>query len=319
MIRGILAAGVAACALMPCTASGATSEEVAAKFGAREFIRGISLSPEGKQVVIVTPKDGGEAAVVINLETAVSTSILVSDGRDQQISHCQFVLETRVVCTLLFSQGNTRNIDYATRMVSLSPDGKQMKELTGKSAKTYYRSNFGGGIVDYNVPGDSDSVLMERWFAPQAQTGSIGSRATEGLAVEKINITDLSRKTVETPKETAVGYITDGLGNVRIMENQQADARGEYARTQRDFSYRPAKGGPWKPLSSMSYDGSLWRGFQPVAVDAKENVAYGFDRKGYYKGLYKLALDGSGTRVDSPSALATACAFCATVRSGPGP
>jgi dipeptidyl aminopeptidase/acylaminoacyl peptidase len=38
------------------------------------------------------------------------------------------------------------------------------------------------------------------------------------------------------------------------------------------------------------------RGFDPIAVDAAEDVAYGFDADGNFKSLYKMALDGSGTR-----------------------
>jgi dipeptidyl aminopeptidase/acylaminoacyl peptidase len=296
MIRGFLAAGAAACAFVPSLAVAATSEEVAAKLGAREYIRSISLSPEGKQVVLVTPRGVGEAAVVINLQTAAATTILASEGHDQQLGGCRFVLETRVVCTLMFSQGNTRNIVWASRMISLSPDGKEMKELTPKTSENaYYISNYGGGLVDYNAPGDDNSVLMDRWFTSEVTTAHVGARDREGLAVEQVNLANLSRKTIESPKTTAVNYITDGLGNVRVMETQPADARGDYAKTQRNFSYRSAEGGSWKPLSTMTYDGSLWQGFQPVAVDGKANVAYGFDRKGNYKGLYKMTLDGSGT------------------------
>lgn len=296
MLRSLLAAGVAACAFVPALASAATAEEVAAKLGAREFIRSIGMSPEGKQVVLVTPrKEGGEAAVVIDLGTAVSTQILASDGGDQQIAGCEFVLETRVVCTLLFSEGSTRNIVRATRLVSLSPDGKDMKQLTAKTSKNvYYFSNYGGDIIDYNAAGDPDAVLMLRQVAPEVRTGVLAAGRNEGLGVEQVNVATLERKMIERPKETAVSYITDGLGNVRIMANTRTDSRGEYARLDTDYSYRDPGGDTWKPLSSTTYDGSLSHGFQPVAVDSKENVAYGFDTKGNTRALYKMALDGSG-------------------------
>ena len=38
------------------------------------------------------------------------------------------------------------------------------------------------------------------------------------------------------------------------------------------------------------------QGFQPIAVDPRENVAYGFDEVGGFSALYKMALDGSGTK-----------------------
>jgi dipeptidyl aminopeptidase/acylaminoacyl peptidase len=297
MIRAFLAAGVAACALVPVVATAATAEEMAAKLGAREYIRSISLSPEGKQVVIVTPQpSGGEAAVVINLETAKSTSILGSEGRDQQIAYCQFVLESRVICTLLLSTGSTRDIERATRLVSLSPDGKDMKQLTARTPRNaYFFSNYGGGIIDYNASGDPDAVLMERAFSPEVQTGGIAASNDQGLAVEQVNVTTLQRKIVERPKGTAQGYITDGLGNVRVMETRRSDSQGIYARLDSAYSYRDADGDTWKPLSAVNYDGSMVKGFQPLAVDGKANVVYGFATRGNFQGLYKMALDGSGT------------------------
>jgi dipeptidyl aminopeptidase/acylaminoacyl peptidase len=296
MIRGILAAGSAACAFVPSLAAAATAEEIAAKLGAREYIDSISLSPEGKQVVIVTPQPGGgEAAVVINLETAKSASIFGSKGADQRITDCQFVLETRVVCRLLLSRGSTRDIERATRLVSLSPDGKDMKELTAKTASNaWYFSNYGGDIIDYNAPGDPEAVLMDRWFAAEKSTGAVGRSTDEGLAVEQVNVTTLERKIVERPKPTANGYITDGHGNIRVMGTTRADSRGEYARLDTNFSYRAPDGDTWEPLSTVTYDGSLYHGFEPVAVDGKQNLAYGFDSKGNTKGLYTMALDGSG-------------------------
>jgi dienelactone hydrolase len=297
MIRGWLVAGAAACALAPALASAATAEEVAAKLGARQFIRSISLSPEGKQVVLVTPRpNGGEAAVVIDLGTAVSTQILGADGGDQQIAGCQFVLETRVVCTLLFSEGSTRNIVRATRLVSLSPDGKDMKELSARtSGNAYYFSNFGGGIVDYNASGDPNSVLMLRQFTPEVRTGALNAGKDTGLGVEQVNVVTLERKIVERPKTSAEGYITDGHGNVRLMETRKADSQGYYARLESAYSYREPNENTWKPLSSANYDGGLVRGFTPVAVDGKANVAYGFDTKGDFQSLYKMSLDGAGT------------------------
>jgi dipeptidyl aminopeptidase/acylaminoacyl peptidase len=296
MFRAFLAAGAAACAFVPTLASAATAEEVAAKLGAREYIRSISFSPEGKQVVIVTPKpDGGEAAVVINLETANSISILGSEGRDQQIAFCQFVLENRVVCTLLLSAGSTRDIERATRLVSLSPDGKDMKQLTARMpGNAYFSDNFGGGIIDYNAAGDPDAVLMERAFAPEVKTGGVSAGNDAGLAVEQVNINTLQRKIVERPKATAEGYITDGHGNVRIMATRRADARGMYARLESTYSYRDSDGDIWKPLSAVNYDGGMIKGFQPLAVDGTTNAVYGFETKGNFQGLYKMPLDGSG-------------------------
>ena len=177
---------------------------------------------------------------------------------------------------VLFNRGSTRDIDQATRLISLSPDGKDMQQLTAKSRMyTYYQSRYGGGIVDYNVVGDPQSILMQSWVAPERETGSIRSSSREGLAVEKVNLLTLKRRIVETPKRNAVDYISDGHGNVRLMQTQHTDDYGE-AKLTSSFFYRPKGGRGWKPLSTVEYTGGLYKGFDPVAVDSDADVAYGF-------------------------------------------
>ncbi|HSQ94986.1 MAG TPA: S9 family peptidase [Croceibacterium sp.] len=295
MFRSFLAAGAAACALLPAIALADTAEEVAAKLGSREFVRSIGLSPEGKQAVVVSPlKTGGETASVINFATGITTPILSSTGGDQSLDGCNFLLEERVVCAVLFNRGSTRDIDQATRLISLSPDGKDMKQLTAKSRmNTYYQSRYGGGIVDYNVAGDPKAILMQSWVAAERQTGSISSGTGEGLAVEKVNLLTLNRKTVLAPKENAIDYISDGYGNVRLMQTQHTDELGEATLTS-SFFYRPKSGGGWKPLSTLVTTRGQIRGFNPVTVDSQADVAYGFDTNNGYNSLFKMSLDGSG-------------------------
>jgi dipeptidyl aminopeptidase/acylaminoacyl peptidase len=292
--------GTALGLILSCTCSAAaqaqTAEELAAKFGARESIRSISLSPEGKQIVFVAPRpDGGENAVVLNLGTSAAVSILSSRGFTEQISHCQFVLESRVVCQMIFRQGKVRDVSGGSRIVTISNDGKDMKMLSAKdSTNAYYNSNFGGRIIDYNVPGDPNAVLMTRWFPPEVQTGTLMGKSVFGLGVEKVDVVTGARKRVETPRESATDFVSDGLGTVRIMETQPTSENG-YTKGQLNYSYRPTGGGGWTPLSKVTVGGGFSQGFLPVAVDSGANVAYGFDANGNFKALYKRSLDGSGT------------------------
>jgi hypothetical protein len=77
--------------LAPVAGHAATAAEDAAKFGARQFVRSIAMSPQGDKVVIVSPRpDGGEAAVVVDMTTAASTPILGSDGGEDKILGCFF-------------------------------------------------------------------------------------------------------------------------------------------------------------------------------------------------------------------------------------
>ncbi len=134
---------------------------------------------------------------------------------------------------------------------------------------------------------------MTRWVAPEARTGSVMANSSSGLAVEEVDVVTLDRKPVEAPRDSATGYVSDGHGNVRMMATQQTTETG-YAKRVIDFHYRPAGGGRWTDLSSVTFEAGLYYGFEPVAVDAAENVVYGFDDNKGYQGLFKMALDGTG-------------------------
>lgn len=295
MNRYRFAAGVsaAAVAVAACTASAQSADDLAAKFGAREMVRSVSLSPDGKQVVLVGPRpDGGENALVITIATGASVPILSSKGRTEQIANCRFVLTTRVVCQVYMRAGSNDDVEGATRLVSLAADGSDMKLLTARATtNAYYQSNYGGDIIDYNVTDNPNAVLMTRVFAPERSTGTITASSASGLGIEEVDLISMSRKRVETPRQTAFDYITDGHGNVRLMGLQPSTDTG-YARRIVNFQYRPLEG-RWTDLTTVNIDGGLYEGFMPVAVDAAENVAYGFNSHGGYQALFKMALDGT--------------------------
>ncbi len=299
MLKYRLAAGVAAAAIAM-TAAGAFAQardEMAVKFGAREGIRDIGISPEGGKIVIVAPRpDGGENAVVVSLANGAAEPILGANGTTEQITNCQFVIETQVVCQLYLRKGTGLDVETATRLVSISADGKKMEQLTADMpSNAFFESNSGGSIIDYNVPGNPNAVLMTRYYAPQRQTGALASTTAVGLGVEEVDVVTLSRKRVETPRETAFWYATDGAGNIRLMGTQRTRESG-YVENEASYQYRPVGGG-WTSLSTVeSSNIGLQTGFDPIAVDATENVAYGLDQRGNFTALYKMALDGSGTK-----------------------
>lgn len=277
-------------------ASAQPADDLAAKFGARESIRNISISPEGKQVVMVAPRlDGGENAVVVNLQTGGIVPILSSKGVTEWISHCQFILESRVICQINLRDGTGRAVSAATRLVTLASDGSDMKLLSAKeTSNAYYKSNFGGSIIDYSVPGNPNAVLMTRWFPQENRTGTLMGSSHYGLGVDQVDVVTTARKRVEIPRESAVEYISDGNGTVRLMASQPSNADG-YAKREINYSSRPQGGGGWSTFERTTFDAGLSKGFNPVAVDPQQNVAYGFASNGNFTGLFKRTLDGSNT------------------------
>lgn len=289
-------ASVLALAMAASAGSAQSIDPLAEKFGARESVHDIGISPEGRQIVLVAPRpDGGENAVVVSLADGSAEPILGAEGRTEQLTGCRFVIETHLVCGIYLRKGAGRNVEAATRLVSVTADGSKMQQLSAQArAAAYYDSNYGGAIVDYNVEGNPNAVLMTRYFAPERVTGSVGASRAEGLAVEEVDVVTLDRKRVEVPRDNAIWYASDGLGHVRLMGTQPVRESG-YAKREYNFSYRP-EGGSWTPLSQVTIDAGLSTGFEPIAVDPRENVVYGLEQRGNYSALYKMALDGSRTK-----------------------
>lgn len=298
MRRVVLLCGISMASLFAAPASWADeSDTVAAKFGARQAIAGASLSPDGTKVVLIAPRpEGGESATVVTLGEGKVVPLLTTRPGDPRITHCQFVLNERVVCNLYQIEGKGRDAAGSTRMFSVGTDGKDVKMLSAPTrSSAYFVSSYGGGIIDYNVEGKPTSVLMTRYNSVESQTGTMLGRNNPGYMVEAVDIITLKRSQVEAPKETASEYMTDGLGHVRIMALQPYNEAG-YAREYVNYQYRPADGGGWQPLSRVTFDAGLSEGFEPYAVDPATNSAIGFDDANGRKGLYSRALDGSGTQ-----------------------
>lgn len=267
-------------------------DDAAAKFGARPTVIDLGISPDGDKIFIVgTRADGGDNAVVVDLDTKNAIPVLSSKGGTEKITHCQFVLEDRIVCGVYVFDSTGSDVNAATRLASISTDGKDVKRLSAPMKMTaYYQSASGGGIIDYNVPGDPASVLMERWVSPEVTSSSLTASNERGLTVEAVNLYSLKRRTIERPRDGAMGYNTDGHGNVRLMGTMQANTSG-YLDSQEAFFIRPAEGGGWQPLSSVSFDGGKSTGFMPEAVAPERNSVLGFEDYQGRKALFEKSLE----------------------------
>ena len=104
----------------------------------------------------------------------------------------------------------------------------------------------------------------------------------------------MKRQVVEPPRSTAGGYMTDGMGHVRIMQLTRQTVDG-YASNTDVYMAKPTPDGPWRPFSTVyNLPTGLSQGFIPVAVDPQANFAYGFDSKNGFTAVFKKPLDGTG-------------------------
>ncbi|MFC0203389.1 S9 family peptidase [Novosphingobium soli] len=286
--------GTALAALAVQSVSADEISEAAAKFGARPSVLDLGISPNGEKIFIIgTRIDGGENAIVVDLATTHAVPILSSAGGTEKLTHCQFIMDDRVVCGIYVFERTGGSVDAATRLATISADGKDMKKLSAPTRMSaYYRSGYGGGIIDYNVADDPRSVLMVRHVAPEVTSSSLVASKERGLTVEAVDVYSLKRRVVEPPRDVAA-FQTDGLGNVRIMETMPVNTSG-YVEPRSNYFVRPVPGGDWQRLSTVTYDSGKSRGFEPIAVAPERNSIIGFDDYQGRKALFEKPLTSGG-------------------------
>ena len=262
-------------------------------FGAREFVQQISISPDGKSIAYLGPLKGtGTALFVASLATgAAPKPILSSSGDPDRLTQCNWSTDTRLVCQIYMIADTGLGYLGYTRMVALNADGSDVKELSRTSSQAYYVAQDGGDVIDWTGDGNG-TVLMTHKFVAENSTGTMLSDNRQGLGLDLVDTSSLKRQTIEAPHGNAVGYISDGLGTVRIMAVMPTNSDG-YFKEREDFLYRRPGSIAWHPLSSVTFTTTVDKGFHPVAVDRAADVAYGFDDDDGHQALYTVALDGS--------------------------
>jgi dienelactone hydrolase len=267
-------------------------EAIAKAFGARPSVQSMSLSPDGSKIAFIAPTPGhGASLMVVDLAASDSArSVLHSTGEPEQISNCNWVTSSRLICTIYGINMDVNKPLPFSRLIAVNSDGTALKLV---SAQEGYRAEgvalFGGDVIDWT--GDADgSVLMMRRFLHEDGTGTLVSNRAEGLGVERVNTLNLSRQTVETAKINARDYITDGKGTVRIMGLIPPDGATGYDSNHFLYSYRPRGSREWRSLGRYNIGAASNRGFAPLAVDPDKDVVYGFDDLNGRRALYSISL-----------------------------
>lgn len=286
-----------ASAVLLTTPPAQADDQVAALFGAREQVRQVAISPDGERLVAIQAiKGSGTVASVITISTGDTKPVLVSKGGGEQLRYCEWALNDRLVCTVSVINRGTTDLHGFSRMLALDADGQNMQMLTSQMrARAFGQSQYGGEIVDWNDGEGGDRVLMTRVATGEYQSGSILGRSESGLGVDAIDTRTLKRKLVEPPRDGAVDYISDGRGSVRMMVTQRETKDG-YAADTLDILYRKPGSRSWDKFGTYVNEAGRGRGFYPVAIDPKLNVAYGFDDHNGRQALFSVSLDGNMTR-----------------------
>lgn len=290
-----LALAMSASAVAFPSAAQTDPKALAEAFGAREYIGEASLSPDGTQLAYITALNGaGSGLAVLDMQTqgkVAPTTILVADGRPEQLSSCEWASNSRLLCNVYsIAPLPDGQIAYMSRIVAVDRDGKNMKVLEnsrGAGNALGFRL-FGGNVIDWS-PGQDGHVLMIRQYVPEQTTGTHMAQTREGFGVDDVDSTNLRSRSVEVARRDAREFISDGKGHVQIMGLQPLDSAG-YDRVLRRYHYRPKAGGSWKLLSVV--DGTH-SGFDPYLVDPVGDTAYGLKSKDGRIAAYSKTLDDS--------------------------
>ena len=270
----------------------------AAAFGARPSLSMLSLSPDGASIAYVAPADG-EGSVLYTMRLGDhprGIRALVADGKPWRLDRCDWVANTRLACDI-YSLQKSPATDFefvtVTRLVAVDADGKNLRLLsTQQGARARGIAFYGGGIID-RLPDEDGVVLMSRIYLPENQTGSISiiGSSKHGLGVDRIDTRTGQSQTVETARDGATTYLSDGHGHIRIMGMRVMDNALGQVRSYQNYFYRTATSREWQRLGS--YDFIDRTGFLPLAVDPDLNVVFGLKKKDGRLALYKISLDGS--------------------------
>jgi dipeptidyl aminopeptidase/acylaminoacyl peptidase len=279
----------------PAFAQNASLAADAKAFGAREAVIEPALSADGTRVIYVTPGSGRKSiAVVGNLNTGQFSQVVGSEGNPDILRWCSFASASRVLCRIT---GNTKKsiadepIGFS-RLVALNNDGSNAKML-GQTDSFYDASirQFDASVVDW-LDGTTNKVLLQRAYVPEE--GKLGThlvRTKQGLGVDRVDVTSLSSESVETPRDAASDYMSDGRGNIRIMQSAgTVTPSAGMLSGQIKYLYRTPGSHDWQTLTEARYDE-----FQALAVDADSNQLYALKKKDGRYALYGIKLDGTAS------------------------
>ena len=269
-----------------------TLAQDAAAFGAREAVQAPDLSADGTSVTYITPGPGRRSvAVVTNLDTGKSTQMVTSSGSPDVLRWCNFVSASRAVCQITGSDSQTVNETFNFgRLIALNSDGSDGKQLgQNQSAYDAYMRQFDAGVVDW-LQGTDGKVLLEREYVPEEfKLNTRLVRQKQGLGVDIVDTKTLRADPVEQPHDGASGYMSDGLGHVRLMSVLEASNDLKMLSGRVTYYYRTANSSDWKLLVIVPDIANP--DFEPLAIDATINSLYALKKKDGRYALYAIKLD----------------------------
>lgn len=289
--RSTYAAASALLAIAAASPASAQKVPPAKAFGALEAVSGAALSPDGTKFSFVAPAGPGNALYISPVDGSTPPArLLVAAGDPERLDWCEWVGNTRLVCEVGAVASVSGYVVGGTRLIAIEENGQGLQVISKRDAtRAVYGSTAGGDIIDW-LPDEEDAVLMMQWNVPTETVGSLIPASREGYSVERVDTRTGRRRRVTQPSVEIGEYITDGLGNIRVMGVSRFT--GDYVQTGEIlYKFRAPDSKDWQDLSRWNTLTS--EGFNPYAVDANLNVVYGFQKNNGRLALFVRQLEGS--------------------------
>ena len=212
---------------------------LAARFGARPAVESVSLAPGGGQLALIVPDSGtGDILQIVDLaKGGEPKTIMRATGKGERIRQCSWPSDVRLVCTVTITANVIDNIATISRLITLNPDGSDLKLLTKETSSRALGLAYGGGAVIDWFAGRPGEVLMTRNFVPESTMGTHLADTAEGYGVESVDVSSLHRSVVEPARDRAYAYLSDGHGTVRVM-GISPEGSGGYDSNRSNWYYR---------------------------------------------------------------------------------
>jgi dipeptidyl aminopeptidase/acylaminoacyl peptidase len=267
-------------------------KDAAAAFGTMEAASNVALSADGKRIVYVGPGTGSSTiAAVVELSPIGVKQIARGDGNPMRINDCDWTAANRMVCRMYGIAPVQAQLLPFTRLLAMDGDGGNQVMLGQRNSFSQLGvRQFDGTIIDL-LNGVDGNVLMVRSSMAEVSTGSLAARTDQGVGVDLVDTRTGKATPVEKPARNIEDYISDGLGNVRLMTTSSANDEGTLRDVFTHF-YRAAGDRNWQKLGTYSdndKENSIW----PLAVDPIIDAAYVLKNLDGRDALYRISLDGS--------------------------
>lgn len=295
---GMFRAGLLACGILAAPGHAqAVTDEAAIRFGARESVLDISLSPSGEKIAYIgAAKDHSEVLNIIDLAgDATVRTLFVNTEIITDLDWCRWSDDVHLVCQ---ASGMAVRPDGVLipfdRLFAIDTARGTSRELSRRqTGRALGVAQFGGDLLALDVAEKAGQVLVTAELVPEDSTGTRLASTEAGLGVDLVDVASGRRTPRERADPNAIRYIADQNGVVRVKKRARVDSTGNMTGGF-DLLYRPASGGVFRPFAAMTIDGAAVDDFDPVGVDAKRDVVYAFVNKGGYSAIAEFPMDGTG-------------------------